>query len=350
MPIETKKFVRKPLYVDAVQVTPTNFDEIATWCQGQIQQDSGPRGKRYIRVRVLQPKTPRQSKAYVGDWLLYTEQGYKVYTSQAFHAAFDLVKIITDISNASIDFVLNGVILPKFYNDPETGFLTDEKPHEKAVALTVEELMEIIRVEIHSERHCERIEEQKLSMKIAKEGTPDPQLIDELLQTKEQRASYTVDSAPKQEKVEPSAVEGKRVLSMQECKELTAEEIRGLIQSGEAVLAQDVAKPQNKIVTLDKAYQQRLEALKNADHIRLFRSQLKKDLKSGKVDARKILRNSPEEITTMKIVNLLLAIPNLGETRANKILQKYYILPTKKVGKLTDNQREMLVKALTKIT
>lgn len=90
--ITTTKYVRKPLFVDAVRISGANFDEIATWCQGTIEQEENPEKgeiKKFIRVRVHNPKNPRQTKAYVGDWLLYTERGYKVYSSKAFHASFE---------------------------------------------------------------------------------------------------------------------------------------------------------------------------------------------------------------------------------------------------------------------
>lgn len=102
MGIVTTKYVRKPLFVDAVQITEMNFAEIAAWCQGEIRrQDSDeiiekrddftPRNT-YIRVRVHNPKNVRQTKAYIGDWLLYTEKGYKVYTEKAFRMSFDLAE------------------------------------------------------------------------------------------------------------------------------------------------------------------------------------------------------------------------------------------------------------------
>jgi hypothetical protein len=97
----TRKYVRKPLFVEAVQVTEENFVDIARWCFGQIGNiDESPVGsddpveptKQYIHVRVHNPKNSRQTKAFVGDWILYTERGYKVYTSKAFQANFDLVE------------------------------------------------------------------------------------------------------------------------------------------------------------------------------------------------------------------------------------------------------------------
>jgi hypothetical protein len=139
--VETMQFIRKPLYVDAVRITGANFDEVATWCQGEIQQDEpsdekGP-GKKFIRVRVHNPKNPRQTKAYVGDWLLYTERGYKVYTNKAFHDSFDEVSP-GDIPNGNgilmgseeLTLTLNEVIerlrdgriqfVPVIQHEPET--------------------------------------------------------------------------------------------------------------------------------------------------------------------------------------------------------------------------------------
>ena len=89
----TEKYVRKPLFVDAVQVTEDNFADIARWCFGEICNiDETPTteaqgiepAKQYIHVRVHNPKNQRQTKAFVGDWILYTERGYKVYTTKAF--------------------------------------------------------------------------------------------------------------------------------------------------------------------------------------------------------------------------------------------------------------------------
>jgi len=95
MSVVTTQYIRKPLYVTAVRVTKGNLEEIAAWCQGDIlteEMQGKGNDKKYIRVRVHNPKNPRQTKAFVGDWLLYTEKGYKVYTNKAFHASFDEVK------------------------------------------------------------------------------------------------------------------------------------------------------------------------------------------------------------------------------------------------------------------
>jgi hypothetical protein len=104
MSVTTEKYIRKPLYVAAVRITNGNFEEIATWCQGEILEDDTPgqgTGKRYIHVRVHNPKNTRQTKAFVGDWLLYTERGYKVYTNKAFLASFDEANDQTEEPNGN---------------------------------------------------------------------------------------------------------------------------------------------------------------------------------------------------------------------------------------------------------
>lgn len=104
--VETVQYVRKPLFVEAVQVTVDNFMNVADWCQALIGQKGGVAGtetrpasgfevdptKHYIRIRVHNPQSKKQTMAFVGDWILYTEQGYKIYTDRAFTTNFDVVQ------------------------------------------------------------------------------------------------------------------------------------------------------------------------------------------------------------------------------------------------------------------
>jgi hypothetical protein len=98
MPITPEKYIRKPLVVVGVEVTVDNFMELALWVGGSIMhKDSNTQdgpidpANQYILVRVHNPKSPRQSQAYVGDWILYSDRGYKVYTPKAFKNTFDPV-------------------------------------------------------------------------------------------------------------------------------------------------------------------------------------------------------------------------------------------------------------------
>lgn len=91
--IKTTRYARKPFYIDAVQVTAANMDEVAEWCMGdvknQFKKDSDEEGRPYIKVRVHRPLNERQTMAFVGDWVLYANKGYKVYTASAFERNFE---------------------------------------------------------------------------------------------------------------------------------------------------------------------------------------------------------------------------------------------------------------------
>lgn len=104
VPIQTVRYLRKPLYVDAVKITPDNFVEVAAWCQGEIRRLENDAvvtevkiipTECYVRVRVHNPKSPRQTQLRVGDWLLYTDRGYKVYTEKAFFNSFEVAEPVS---------------------------------------------------------------------------------------------------------------------------------------------------------------------------------------------------------------------------------------------------------------
>lgn len=94
--LEIAEYIRKPFKVHAVEVTEENMIEVAQWCNGDLRKT--PQGKtqslsaNFIAVRVARVTSPRQSQAFVGDWVLYAGTGYKVYTPKAFAHHFDLVQ------------------------------------------------------------------------------------------------------------------------------------------------------------------------------------------------------------------------------------------------------------------
>ena len=96
MTVKIEKFVRKPFFIDAVQVTADNVEAVATWCQGEVRKFKDSKGKvtdEYVKVRVHRPLNERQTKAYVGDWVLYAGSGFKVYTVKAFNSSFEMCGI-----------------------------------------------------------------------------------------------------------------------------------------------------------------------------------------------------------------------------------------------------------------
>lgn len=284
MGIETQTFIRKPLYVEAVRVTPQNFDDMVVWCQGEVMQDDVPgrgRSKKYIKVDVHNPKNPRQTKAKIGDWILKTEKGYKIYTDKAFHESFHLPEA-------------DHRPVPSFGSTPEAvqleaqrnaGLISEEA--EVVPGVTVGEAMRMLRshadlqtavgpdvelVPATPQGIAEAVEEnEKARAQEIVPATPETisQVVSAQVPVKEGRVDATVTEEKIAEAVEPlqggSLAEeptievdggvhvndsssapppvhnGKRVLTLQEQGEMDSDEIRELIKSGEVVLAQDVA-------------------------------------------------------------------------------------------------------------
>lgn len=90
----TTHFVRKPFYVDGVRVTKANMDEVAEWCKGTVKETEpkvkDKRPSPFIEVEVHNPMNDRQKRAFVGDWVLQSENGFKVYTDQALRTTFEI--------------------------------------------------------------------------------------------------------------------------------------------------------------------------------------------------------------------------------------------------------------------
>jgi|SRR5437762_10559095 len=88
---------------------------------------------------------------------------------------------------------------------------------------------------------------------------------------------------------------------------------------------------------------QRMEALKRANDIRVRRAKLKKDLKDGRVRIQTILNNPPEYVSTAKVFDILMAVPKFGRVKAARFLNQCRISQSKTVGGLSDRQRAELV-------
>jgi hypothetical protein len=84
--VEYGLYVRKPFEVKAVRVTEENMDDVADWCSGKLRTNSY--NVPYIHVDVRPFVNARQTKAFVGDWILFAARGFKVYTDKAFRASF----------------------------------------------------------------------------------------------------------------------------------------------------------------------------------------------------------------------------------------------------------------------
>jgi hypothetical protein len=93
----------------------------------------------------------------------------------------------------------------------------------------------------------------------------------------------------------------------------------------------------------ERSLDQRMEALRRANEIRVKRARLKKDLKAGSVRVESILRNPPEWVETAKVFDILMAVPKFGRVKAARFLNQCRISQSKTVGGLSDRQRAELV-------
>ena len=93
----------------------------------------------------------------------------------------------------------------------------------------------------------------------------------------------------------------------------------------------------------ERSLDQRMEALRRANDIRVRRAQLKKDLKAGQARIQDILREPPDYVSTAKVFDMLMAVPKFGRVKATRFLNQCRISQSKTVGGLSDRQRSELV-------
>lgn len=76
--------------VEAVLVQVDKLQSIAIWCNGSIHFEDNGSGLQvpYIKVNVVRPPSERQTKAFVGDYIVYTNSGFRIYTESAFQRTF----------------------------------------------------------------------------------------------------------------------------------------------------------------------------------------------------------------------------------------------------------------------
>jgi hypothetical protein len=92
-----------------------------------------------------------------------------------------------------------------------------------------------------------------------------------------------------------------------------------------------------------RSLDQRMEALKRANDIRVRRAQLKKDLKLGNAHIEEILNEPPEYVETAKVFDMLMAVPKFGRVKAARFLNTCRISQSKTVGGLSERQRAELI-------
>ena len=92
--------------------------------------------------------------------------------------------------------------------------------------------------------------------------------------------------------------------------------------------------------------EQRAAALEKAAAARKARAELKVRLKSSGTSLDEVLADgaSDEVVGTMKVVAVLEAMPGVGKVRAQRIMERLEISPSRRVRGLGAKQREALVR------
>jgi hypothetical protein len=104
-----------------------------------------------------------------------------------------------------------------------------------------------------------------------------------------------------------------------------------------------VVSPKTQAQAPVRSLDQRMEALKRANEIRVRRAQLKKDLKDGRAKIEIVLRDPPDYVETAKVFDILMAVPKFGRVKAARFLNQCRISQSKTVGGLSERQRTELL-------
>ena len=91
---------------------------------------------------------------------------------------------------------------------------------------------------------------------------------------------------------------------------------------------------------------QQLQALRQANRVRLARAELKRRVAAGTVTAAAVVLDPPWEAASMEIGDLLRSQRRWGTARCRRLLVSVGLSENKQLGTLTDRQRELLAAVL----
>jgi hypothetical protein len=89
-----------------------------------------------------------------------------------------------------------------------------------------------------------------------------------------------------------------------------------------------------------------MEALARANEVRLARAALKREISAGHRSITEVIMESPWEVESMSLGELLCAQRRWGRARSRKLLSSTSLSEGKRIGTLTERQRRILVAAL----
>jgi hypothetical protein len=91
---------------------------------------------------------------------------------------------------------------------------------------------------------------------------------------------------------------------------------------------------------------QHMQALAQANRVRLARAELKRQVADGELSVADVVLDCPWEAESMSISDLLMSQHRWGRTRCRRFLTAIPLPETKRVGSLTDRQRRAVAARL----
>jgi hypothetical protein len=85
-----------------------------------------------------------------------------------------------------------------------------------------------------------------------------------------------------------------------------------------------------------------MQALEHANRVRLARAALKRNIACGELGAAEVIRDCPWETESMTLAELLTSQRRWGRTRSRKFLVALALSENKRLGTLTQRQRQLL--------
>ncbi len=91
--------------------------------------------------------------------------------------------------------------------------------------------------------------------------------------------------------------------------------------------------------------EQRATALARAAQVRKARAEIKAKLKSGTLTLSQVLEQATGDVVVdkLKVSALLESLPKVGRVKAQELMEKLDIAPTRRVGGLGQRQRQALI-------
>ncbi len=93
------------------------------------------------------------------------------------------------------------------------------------------------------------------------------------------------------------------------------------------------------LTALQRTTEQRMAALARANEVRVRRAQFKRECKAGRISLLDVLADPPSYVANMKLLDLLLTTPKIGEVKAKQVLAQARVSPVKTIAGVSPRQR-----------